>query len=76
MSAALPALREALRMLYGPAHDPASRRAADAFLQGFTHHEDAWEASLQLLLVGEPGEQARRLRRSAWRLACAVCAGV
>ena len=59
MSAALPALREALRVLYGASYDSGSRREADAFLQAFTHHDDAWAASHQLLLVGDPGEQAR-----------------
>lgn len=59
-AAALPALRHALRVLYAADFDAAARREADAFLQAFTHSEEAWEASRQLLLLGDPGEQARR----------------
>ena len=58
MSAALPALREALHVLYR-SPDAAARRDADFFLQRFAHRDDAWAAAHQLLLVGDPGEQAR-----------------
>lgn len=59
MAAALPALRDALRVLYGSSYDGGARRLADAYLQAFTHHDDAWAASHHLLLIGDPGEQAR-----------------
>ena len=61
MSEALGALREALHVLYRSA-DAAARRDADAFLQRFAHRDDAWAAAHQLLLVGDPGEQARAQR--------------
>ena len=70
MSAALAALREALHVLYR-SPDAAARRDADAFLQRFAHRDDAWQAAHQLLLAGDPGEQARK-RSAARLLSCLV----